>query len=443
MSAASDTVTALSSGRGRAGVAVIRVSGTQTAAVVTAITGALPPPRHARLVSLRDPGSGERLDRGLVLWFPGPHSFTGEDMAELQVHGGEAVVAAVLEAIVGRDGVRAALAGEFSRRAFVNGKLDLTAAEGLADLIAAETEAQRRQALRQLDGALGRLYEGWRKQLMRALAHVEASLDFADEPLPEDLLTSVVPVVAGVAREITAHLDDGRRGERLRDGLSVAVVGPPNAGKSSIINMLARRDVAIVSPLAGTTRDVVEAHLDLAGVPVTVADTAGLRQGGDAVEAEGVRRAETRAATADLVVAVFDATTVPALDPITLSLLSPGALVVLNKADLVEVPLPARLGEWAALATSCVTGAGIAALVEAIAAAVGSVGGEGPPLTRARHREALAACRADLERCVAATAVELAAEDLRRAVRQLGRIVGRVDVEDILDVIFAEFCIGK
>ena len=221
------------------------------------------------------------------------------------------------------------------------------------------------------------------------------------------------------------------------------ILSGKHAGKSSIVNMLARRDVAIVSPLAGTTRDVVEAHLDLAGVPVTVADTAGLRQGGDAVEAEGVRRAEARAATADLVVAVFDATTVPAFDPATLSLLSPGALVVLNKADLVDAPLPARLGQWAALATSCVTGAGIAALVEAIAAAVGPVGGEGPPLTRARHRETLAACRADLERFAAATAIELAAEDLRRAVRQLGRIVGQVDVEDILDVIFAEFCIGK
>jgi len=407
------------------------------------VAGSLPPPRRAHLARLRAPGTAEAIDQALVLWFPAPRSFTGEDVAEFHVHGGEAVVAACLEAALAVEGVCLAEAGEFSRRAFINGKLDLTEAEGLADLIAAETEAQRRQALRQLDGALGRQYGAWAERLVRALADVEAALDFADEALPDDLVANAVPAVAEVAREIAAHLDDGRRGERLRGGLSVAVVGPPNAGKSSIINQLTNRDVAIVSPAAGTTRDVIEAHLDIGGVAVVVADTAGLREGGDAVEAEGVRRARARAEAADLVLAVFDATAVGGLDDEALSIVGEEGFVLLNKADLVTVALPATIAGRPAIATSCVTGDGIEALVSAIAGTVGPVAGVGAPLTRARHRAALTSCVASLERFGGSDAPELAAEDLRQAVRELGRITGRVDVEDILDAIFAEFCIGK
>jgi tRNA modification GTPase len=407
------------------------------------MAGAVPPARKARLVTLCRPGSDDAIDRALVLWFPAPESFTGEDMAELQVHGGEAVVGACLEAALSLDGVRLAEAGEFSRRAFINGKMDLTEAEGLADLIAAETEAQRRQALRQLDGALGERYGAWRDRLVGALSHVEAALDFADEELPEDLIARAAAVVEAVLAELREHLDDGRRGERLRSGMSVAVVGLPNAGKSSIINQLTNRDVAIVSPLAGTTRDVVEAHLDLGGVPVVVADTAGLREGGDAIEAEGVRRARARAEAADFVLAVFDATRPPEPNDEIVSLCEGAGVVVLNKSDLVSRPLPKAVAGRRAIATSCLTGAGIDDLVGAIAGNVEAIGGEGAPLTRARHREALTACSASLARFGEATAPELAAEDLRQAVRNLGRITGRVDVEDILDAIFAEFCIGK
>jgi tRNA modification GTPase len=407
------------------------------------LTGRVPPPRRATLAAVADPVTGSPLDRALVLWFPAPRSFTGEDVAELHLHGGRAVVDGVLEALSGVPGLRPAEAGEFSRRAFANGKIDLTAAEGLADLVAAETEAQRRQALRQLDGALGRLYEGWRERLVHALAGVEAALDFADEPLPEDLIERARPEAAAVGEEIRLHLDDGRRGERLREGLSVAIVGPPNAGKSSLINRLAERDVAIVDELAGTTRDVIEVHLDLNGVPVTVADTAGIRGGGDRAEAEGVRRAHARAGAADMVLAVFDATTLPELDPATLALLREDSLVVLNKTDLVARPIPGCIGGWPTVAVSCLSGEGLGALVDRVAATVGEVGGEGPPLTRARHRAALAACAQALADFARAEAPELAAEDLRHAVRALGRITGRVDVEDVLDSIFSEFCIGK
>ena len=438
-----DTIVALSTARGQAGIAVIRLSGPAAAGVLREMAGSLPPEREARLARLRAPETGEAIDQALVLWFAAPRSFSGEDMAELQVHGGEAVVAACLDAVLSIAGVRPAEPGEFSRRAFINGKLDLTEAEGLADLIGAETEAQRRQALRQLDGALGRQYGAWGDRLVGALAHVEAGLDFADEDLPSDMVAGAAAAVADVAREIAAHLDDGRRGERLRSGLSVAVVGPPNAGKSSIINQLTNRDVAIVSAMAGTTRDVIEAHLDLGGVPVEVADTAGLREGGDAIEAEGVRRARARAEAADLVLAVFDATAAGNLDDEALALVGESGFIVLNKADLVGGDLPERIAGRPAIATSCMTGDGIGALVAAIAGTVGSVAGESPPLTRARHRVALTACSASLVRFGEAPAAELAAEDLRQAVRSLGRITGRVDVEDILDAIFGEFCIGK
>ncbi|MGQ9366302.1 tRNA uridine-5-carboxymethylaminomethyl(34) synthesis GTPase MnmE [Azospirillum sp. ST 5-10] len=440
-----DTIFALATAPGRAGVAVVRVSGPAAGAALDALTGRPPPaPRVATLARLRDPAHGDRLDDALVLWFPAPRSYTGEDVAELHLHGGRAVTAAVVEALAGCPGLRTAEPGEFTRRAFENGKLDLTEAEGLIDLIDAETAAQRRQALRQMEGALGRLYEGWRGRLMRALAHIEADIDFPDEDLPAGVADAVRPELAALAAAIADHLDDAGRGERLREGLHVAIVGAPNAGKSSLLNALARRDAAIVSARAGTTRDVIEVHLDVGGYPVVLADTAGIREAADEVEEEGVRRALARAASADLKVAVFDAARWPDLDPATVGLVDAAAVPVLNKGDLAAVSGPVVAGR-PALVVSAVSGAGLGALERRLAdeAAARLAGSGAPALTRARHRRALEECRAALLRSLDAALPELAAEDVRLASRALGRITGRVDVEDLLDVIFRDFCIGK
>ena len=439
MAEVTTTIFALATAPGRAGVAVVRVSGPETASALKALAGNdLPRPRFASLRTLRDPRTGEALDDALVLWFPAPRSFTGEDVGELHLHGGRAVVAGVIEALGALPGLRVAEPGEFTRRAFENGKLDLTAAEGLADLVDAETSAQRRQALRQMEGALGRLYEGWRERLTRALAHIEADIDFPDEDLPSGVADAVRPVLEALATEIDDHLADGRRGERLREGLHIAIVGAPNAGKSSLLNALARREAAIVSARAGTTRDVIEVHLDLGGFPVVLADTAGLREAGDEIEEEGIRRALDRAARADVKIAVFDATA--PLDAATRALIDADTVVVLNKTDLAPVA-----ADIDALPVSARTGAGLRALEERLAAfSADRLAGTGAPaLTRARHRAALEECRDALARALAAPLPELAAEDVRLASRALGRITGRVDVEDLLDVIFRDFCIGK
>ncbi|HYD31813.1 MAG TPA: tRNA uridine-5-carboxymethylaminomethyl(34) synthesis GTPase MnmE [Azospirillaceae bacterium] len=439
------TIFALASAPGRAGVAVIRLSGATAGSALEALTGkAPPPPRHAALRGLRDPRTGEVLDQGLVLWFPAPHSFTGEDVAEFHVHGGRAVVASVIEVLAALPFLRLAEPGEFTRRAFENGKFDLTAAEAVADLVDAETAAQRRQALRQLDGELGRLYEGWRSRLTRALAHLEADIDFPDEDLPEGVASAVRPHLEGLISAISAHLDDRHRGERLRDGVYIAIVGAPNAGKSSLLNALARRDAAIVSARAGTTRDVVEVHLDLSGYPVILADTAGLRETLDEIESEGIRRALDRAAKADLKIAVFDGTQWPVLDAATLDLVDDSAVAVVNKADLAVLDSPV-IGGRPALAVSAATGNGLPELTARLEGEVADrlAGSGAPALTRARHRAALEECRDSLGRALQAPLPELAAEDVRLASRALGRITGRVDVEDLLDVIFRDFCIGK
>lgn len=442
----SGTIYALASGGGPAGVAIVRVSGGAAGAAWRDLAAvAPPPPRRMVRVQLRDPQSGETLDDGLAVWFAGPASFTGEDVAEFHLHGGRAVVAGVLGALGRVPGLRLAEPGEFTRRAFENGKMDLTAAEGLADLVAAETAAQRQQALRQMQGALGGLYEGWRQRLLADLAHMEAAIDFADEDLPEGLIAEVSCDVAALQDEMVAHMADGRRGERLRDGVQVAIIGPPNAGKSSLLNLLARREAAIVAETAGTTRDVIEVHLDLGGVPAVVADTAGLRDGGDAIESEGVRRATARAAEADLKVAVFDATRWPETDGRTAALVDKDTLVVVNKVDVASPRPPLVVRGIEGLAVSVKTGAGIDDLVARLTAAVAArcPAAGGPAMTRARHRQALEECVAALVRFGAAGGAELAAEDLRLATRALGRITGRVDVEDMLDVIFRDFCIGK
>lgn len=442
----SDTIFALSSGAGRAGVAVIRLSGPGVPDVLRRLAGSPPEPRVAALRTLRD-SSGEPLDRALVLYFPAPASFTGEEVSELHVHGGTAVISGVLDVLGSLPGLRAAEAGEFARRAFENGKLDLTEVEGLADLIEAETQAQRRQALRQSGGALGVLYENWRSDIIESLALVEASLDFSDEAdVPEAVASGAVAKVMALREAIAAHLDDANTGERLRAGFTVALTGAPNAGKSSLLNALAARDVAIVSEEAGTTRDVLEVHLDLGGLPVTVLDTAGLREAAGSIEAEGVRRALARAGSADLVIWVVDAQAPEWTPPPELTGDGRETLHVLNKIDRAP-PAPAGPVLPTVVEISVTTGQGLDSLTRTIGdrlrAGMGDL--DAPMITRARHRAELQRARDALAAFLSGelTELELRAEDLRIAAHALGRITGRVDVEDILDRIFAGFCIGK
>ncbi len=440
----------------------MRLSGPKARAAVTALGGpADPAARCAILADLRSPTGGEMIDRALVLTFPGPRSLTGEDVVELHLHGGPAVVRAALEALSGQDELRPAEPGEFTRRAFENGKLDLSEVEGLADLIAAETEAQRRQALRQMRGALSAVTETWRQRLLGALAHVEAAIDFPDEDLPPDAWNQARDLVTQLKDDISQYLKKSPMGERLRDGYQIAIVGAPNVGKSSLLNALAQRDVAIVAETAGTTRDVIEVHLDLGGYPVILVDTAGLRDDRNpptglrnepgpeavgAVEAEGMRRARLRAADADLKLVVADVRDWPELDPGTVELLDQSAVLVLNKRDLSPAPRATDRCGRPLFAISARDGTGLGVLLDHLRDVVVrdlGVSGSTPSLTRLRHRQALEACRDGLGRALAADEVALAAEDLRLAVRALGRITGRVDVEDLLDVIFKEFCIGK
>jgi len=447
-----ETIYALASGSGRAGVAVVRVSGGQAGAALGALMQkALPKPRTTKLCRLFDPKTHQPLDDALVLWFVAPASFTGEDVAELHIHGGPAVIDGVLAALSGLEGLRLAEPGEFTRRAFENGKLDLTQVEGLADLIEAETEAQHKQALLQSEGALGALYDGWRERLVRALAHFEAELDFSDEELPADLHAQVTQGMRELHGAVLAHLKDGRQGERLRAGVRLAIVGPPNAGKSSLMNALAQREAVIVSDRAGTTRDVVEIHMNLGGFPVLVADTAGLRESGDHIEQEGVRRARAWADSADLKLVVFDGAADPVFDDESLKLIDDRTLVAVNKADVLIDEVPDNLLGYPVLSLSVKSGQGLDDLLQQLTVRVGEscrTSSEGPAPTRARHRESLQRTQQALERFLNRDAdhpigSELEAEDLRMAARELGRITGRVDVEDLLDVIFRDFCLGK
>lgn len=443
------TIYALASGGGRAGIAVIRVSGPGAGGALRALTAIdLPPPRRTALVSFRHPIGGALLDQGLCIWFKEPHSFTGEDIAELHVHGGRAVVSSVLSALGDCEGLRLAEPGEFARRAFENHKLDLTAVEGLADLINAETEAQQRLALRQMQGELCQLYEAWRTKLMAISVQVEASIDFAGEELPEGLEAMAAAGVNELICEISNHLHDGRRGEILRHGLQVAIIGPPNAGKSSFLNLLTRRNTAIVSEIPGTTRDVIECRLDIGGYPVVVVDTAGLCEGADKIEKEGIRRARERALAAELKIAIFDVA--KGLDPYTFELIDEQTLVIANKIDLGRSLSPAPIKGHLPCFVSLLTREGVEEMLKRLADEVISRAhlSSSPLLTQARHREALQECCRALRRFggesgLQACALELAAEELRLAVRALGRITGRVDVDDILGGIFKEFCIGK
>ncbi len=467
------TIFALSSAPGRAGIAVIRVSGKAARGALEALCeGGPPAPRMAAVRNLRDPLDARILDRALVLWFPGPASFTGEDMAEFHVHGGRAVVAGVHDALGGL-GLRIAEPGEFTRRAFENGKLDLTEAEGLADLINANTAAQRSQALSQLDGALRGHYEAWRTSLLQATAYVEASLDFSDEgDIAEGAFNEALPLVRTLAGELDQALANGRRGEIVREGIRVAIVGAPNVGKSSLLNALAGREAAIVFDEPGTTRDIIEVALDLDGFPFVLHDTAGLRDAPSPVEQEGVRRALATAADADVVIAMTEAdpphpvplpmgegTSENPLRIVPGSLLPGGegqdegnkaqsrtVIAVLNKADLL--PSKPERGTGAIL-ISAKTGEGLDALKSAlIAFAQENFGAaETPLITRARHRQEIKQARAALASFLACAGAgdhpELAAEHLREAADALGRLTGRLDVEEVLGRIFSEFCIGK
>jgi tRNA modification GTPase len=447
------TIFALSSGRPPAAISIVRVSGREARTALEALAGRVPQPRMATRVLLRD-GHARPIDDAVVLWFPGPASATGEDVAEFHIHGGRAVLAALFAALSILENVRAAEPGEFTRRAFENGKLDLTEAEALDDLIHADTDRQRRQALRQLKGLLGDKARDWRARIIEASALIEAGIDFSDEgDVPAELIAPALATVQSLLREIQEVLAAQGRSERLRDGLTVAISGPPNVGKSTLINLLARREVAIVSPHAGTTRDVIEVQLDLDGYPVTMIDTAGIRSTDDPVEQEGVRRARSRAAEADLVLWVTDGAHEGGASEIDAG--AETVWVVRNKIDLEVAEQGSRNGtkpkdspvQNKTFRISASRGDGISELVAALTNFVRDYfgAGEGGLIGRERQRKLLRQTAEALERSmtVVGSGEELAAEELRAAAQALGRLLGRVDVEDILDVIFREFCIGK
>lgn len=427
-----DTIFALSTAPGKAGVAVFRVSGPQARDACRALCGACPPPRRASLRVLRD-GNGERLDEALVLVFAAGSSFTGEETVEFQTHGSIAVILSVMEALGGMPGLRQAEPGEFTRRALENGRLDLAQVEGLADLIDAETEAQRRQALRVLSGDLGAQAEGWRKNLVRAAALLEATIDFVDEDVPVDVGPEVSALLGIVIAALRREIAGVAVAERVRTGFEVAIVGAPNVGKSTLLNALAGRDAAITSEVAGTTRDVIEVRMDLGGLAVTLLDTAGLRKSDDLVESLGIDRARSRAAAADLRVFLVEGGEAPDLTP------EPDDIILRAKADLLEDTSGAVSGR---------TGQGISELVVRVTQVLANRSAGAGIATRARHAEAMKRGLASLERALVLledgeSFTDLAAEEVRTAVRALDSLVGRVDVENVLDEIFASFCLGK
>ncbi|MBR1282525.1 tRNA uridine-5-carboxymethylaminomethyl(34) synthesis GTPase MnmE [Bradyrhizobium sp. AUGA SZCCT0177] len=437
------TIFALSSGRAPSAIAIVRVSGPGAGPALMALGGKIPPARAATRMLLQD-ASGLPLDDSMVLWFPGPASATGEDVAEFQVHGGRAVLAAIFAALAALENMRAAEPGEFTRRAFENGKLDLTEAEGLDDLIHADTDRQRRQALRQLKGLLGDKARDWRARIIEASALIEAGIDFSDEgDVPAELIAPALAKIKTLLIEIEEVLAAQGQSERLRDGLVVAIAGPPNVGKSTLMNQLARREVAIVSPHAGTTRDVIEVQLDLDGYPVTVIDTAGIRETDDPVEQEGVRRARARAAEADLVLWLADGADARIDHAGTAPVWRVRNKIDLDPAGRPLAEVPGR-GEFAISARS---GDGLPELIAALVQFAQDYFGasEGGLISRTRQRQLLQQTATSLRRSieVVGEGEELAAEELRVAAHSLGRLLGRVDVEDILDVIFREFCVGK
>ena len=437
-----DTILALATGSLHAATALIRISGNAASTTANILGFKLQKQRLASVAILKD---GERkLDEALVIFFKGPRSYTGEDVMELHVHGGRAVIEAVINTLQKQGGFRIAEPGEFTKRAVLNGKMDLTKAEGINDLIQAETEAQRVQSFAQVDGALSEIAFGWREKAIKIAAHVEAYIDFPDEEIPESTLTGLGDEMSVLIRDIEKGLNDGRRGEILREGFRVAVIGPPNAGKSTLVNWLSKRPVSIISEQPGTTRDVLEASLDLGGYPVIIADTAGLRASTDPIENEGIKRAQEWAKTANSRLILLE----PSTEAGFLERLKPNPecdLVVLNKIDL----LPRDFKKEETLAISLKDEIGLDKLLNGLKKIVSKsmVGQEPPVITRTRHREALQSCLNSIKSAKTALLSgeepEIVAEELRAATKSLGRVVGAVDVEDLLDVVFGDFCIGK
>lgn len=436
------TIFALATAPARSGVAVIRISGSSALSALAMLTGISQPiPRHVYYCAIRHPSSATIIDNGLAIYFQAPHSFTGEDVVELQLHGSIAVIREVLDVLSGLDGMYPAEPGEFTRRGFINGKMDLLEAEGLADLINADTNAQKTQAMRQMQGEMSVFYDEIRKQTINCLALLEAYIDFPDEEIPESVLGKWRETIISLQNSINNALADDKRGERLRDGLSIVIVGAPNAGKSSLLNTLAGRDAAIVSHHAGTTRDAIEIHMDIAGYPVIVTDTAGLRESENEIEEEGIRRAMARAGKADLKLALFDASELPSMDEKTKVLLDENTIVIISKTDLItKLQTPDSK-----LYISTKTGQGVDKLLETIEEKVTDffAGGSATFITRSRHRLLLLEAEMLLKAALIPKPLELSCEELRRAALAIGKITGKIQVDDVLDIIFREFCIGK
>ena len=442
------TIYALSTGPGISGIAVIRVSGKNTAEVAKKLTGAeLPRPRVATLRKFNKNGGKELIDEGIIIWFPAPNSYTGEDLAEFHVHGSRAVINAMHSAISKIKNCRLAEPGEFTKRAFQNGRINLLKAESIADLISSETEIQRKQALKIMSGKSADKFNSWREKLLKILSHVEAKIDFPDEDLPKKIITEVQKTSNSVLIEIKKTLDDQNVGERIREGFKIAIIGPPNSGKSSLLNYLSKRDVAIVSEIAGTTRDVIETHLNLDGYPVIVSDTAGIRSSKNEIEKKGIKIALNRAEDADLKLVIVSAKNVD-ITAVLKDLLTKNAILVVNKLDLIKGKLNSKFKKYEHISISINKGLNLNKLISKIKSKLKNkfTTSEDILITRERHRQNLVNCVQHLEKFKkknSAQDFDKAAEDLRLATRYLGMIVGKIDVEELLGSIFNDFCIGK
>ena len=442
------TIYALSSGPGISGIAVIRVSGKNTAEVIKKLTGSkLPSPRVATLKKFNKNGKKELIDEGVIIWFPGPNSYTGEDLAEFHVHGSRAVIKAMHLAISKINNCRLADPGEFTKRAFQNGRINLLKAESIADLISAETEIQRKQALKIMSGKSSDQFNLWREQLLKILSHVEAKIDFPDENLPKNIINAIRKTSNNILIEIKKTLNDQKVGERIREGFRIAIVGPTNSGKSSLLNYLSKRDVAIVSEIAGTTRDVIETHLNLDGYPVVVSDTAGIRDSKNEIEKKGIKLALNRAEDADLKLVIVSAKNVN-FTGVLKGLLTKNAVLVVNKSDLMKGKFNSKFKKYEHVLISIKKDSNLNKLISKIKNKLKNkfTTAEDILITRERHRQNLINCVHHLEKFEkkkSAQDFDKAAEDLRLATRHLGMIVGKVDVEELLGSIFNDFCIGK
>ena len=442
------TIYALSTGPGISGIAVIRVSGKNTAEVIKKLTGSkLPSPRVATLKKFNKNGGKELIDEGVIIWFPAPNSYTGENLAEFHVHGSRAVINAMHSAISKIKNCRLAEPGEFTKRAFQNGKINLLKAESIADLISSETEIQRKQALKIMSGKSADKFNSWREKLLKILSHVEAKIDFPDEGLPKKIITEVQKTSNTVLTEIKKTLDDQNVGERIREGFKIAIIGPPNSGKSSLLNYLSKRDAAIVSEIAGTTRDVIETHLNLDGYPVIVSDTAGIRSSKNEIEKKGIKIALKRAGDADLRLVIVSAKNVD-FTGVLKGLLTKNAILVVNKSDLIKGKLNSKFKKYENVLISIKKDSNLNKLITKIKSKLKNkfTTAEDILITRERHRQNLKNCAQHLEKFQkkkSAQDFDKAAEDLRLATRHLGMIVGKVDVEELLGSIFNDFCIGK